>query len=426
MAKKQKQQTAESLPLVAIDIGSNGVRAMAARRVDCDLLHILGFEESRKFACVQNGIITQSGNAGFMVGEVLRLLANRIGVADLPTAFVTVGGKSALIAQVSSRRDLIHPREITTKILQDMESECKKKIEARNPEVAVIGLVPSYCILDGKEQDYAPSIPMRAAQIEMHYIAFAGRKELETHLIKSFDQAGKSIESTFVRSEALLSAFACEDGAEILQQGCAVLDLGAQTTTLSVYKGTEYLYHKVIPQGGYHVTRMIEQQGINFATAEVLKCKYGYAGADLVEKNLKMRIPASPEIGGELTITSEELAYMIAMKLEEIVNPLMDALKQYEKRIGTLYITGGGSMLQGIDRYLGSKTSLSVLYGAHDQLLDRQTDERFCEPQYSALVGALILGADYRDAHKGELVKKPNVWDKFQNTVVDIFTEQQQ
>lgn len=427
MAKKQKTQTTEALPLVAIDLGSNGFRAMAAKRVGDDLLQILGVEESKKYpGAVQHGIIMQTSNAGYMIGEVLRLLANRIGVTELPTAFVTVGGRQVQIVPVFSKRDQVHKREVSQSLLEEMEQECKTKIEYRNPDVAVIGLVPSYYILDGQEQDNAPEQHQRAAMVEVHYIAFVGTKMMEEQLYKSFDQAGKSVEHSFVRQDALLSAFACADGSDILREGCAVLDLGAQTTTMSVYKGTEYLYHKVIPQGGYHLTRVIEQQGIQFATAEVLKCKYGFASAAQVKKNLRMSIPASTEVGGKLTITSEDLAYMLSMKLEEIINPLMDALKPFADRIRTLYITGGGAMLQGIDEYLQQKTRVTVQYGTHYPLLVNGVDERFYEPQYSALIGTLLLGADYRDTHKGEPLKRPGIWGKLGNTMIDIFTDPQQ
>ncbi|MBR2266149.1 MAG: hypothetical protein IJ882_05695, partial [Paludibacteraceae bacterium] len=96
---KRKQQAAE-LPLVAIDLGSSGVRAMAASRIGTDILHILAVEQSTKFPCTDRGVVVQTSNAGFMIGEVLRLMANRLNLPDLPTAFVLLGGKSMQIAPV--------------------------------------------------------------------------------------------------------------------------------------------------------------------------------------------------------------------------------------------------------------------------------------------------------------------------------------
>ena len=424
MAKKRQQAT--ELPLVAIDLGSSGVRAMSAKRVDADMLHILAVEQSTKFPCTERGVVVQSSNAGFMIGEVLRLMANRLQIPDLPTAFVLLGGRSMQIVQVYSKRDQVHKREVSQRLLEEMEAECKNKIETHNPGVAVLGLVPAYFRLDNVEQEERPEPDQRAELVEAHYIAFVAHKELETQIQKSFDQAGKSIEKAFVRPEALLSAFVASDGVEILRDGCAVLDMGSQTTTLSIYKGTEYLYNKVVPQGGYHITRVLEQYGISLATAEKLKCQFGCASPAQVEKNLKLKVPADPDIveGGVLHITSDELARTIFIKLEEILKPLFEALNGFGDRIKTLYITGGASMLQGMQDYLQQKTMLQVIYGSHDTLVDALTDEQYLEPRYSALVGALILGADYRDEHANLPVKAPGILEKLQIQTEIMFTSQ--
>lgn len=425
MARRQTQ-TADSLPLVALDLGSDSVRAMAAQRIAPDLFRILGVEERpQKLGnlCVEQGIITQSSSAGYVIAEVLKLLANRIGLDELPTAFISVGGQSMQIVAVHSRRDQARKKEISQNLLDEMELECKQKIEMRNPDVAVLGLVPSYFKLDGVEQDEMPSPEQRAALVEAHYIAFYGRKVIDTMLQKSFSQAARSIEHAFVRPECLLSTFATCDGNHVLMNGCAVLDFGAQTTSLTAYKSGQYLINKVVPKGGYHITRMLEQQGMSFATAEVLKKKFGCASPDLVQKNLRLRVPAGPEIGGDMIISTMELAEAIELKLKEILAPLMDELRKVESRISTLYITGGGSMLQGMEDYIQSLTPVHVQYGAHNLLLHRDTEDRYLSPQYTALVGTILLGQDYRDKHKNQLVRKPGFLDRVKESTLDMFID---
>ena len=427
MARRQAQ-IADTLPLVAIDLGSDSVRAMAARRIAPDLFQVLGVEERPQKlgnVCVEQGIITQSSNAVYVIAEVLKLLANRIGVDELPTAFISIGGQSMQIVAVHSRRDQARRKEISQELLDGMEQECKDKIESRNPEVAVLGLVPSYFILDGVEQDEVPSPEQRAALVEAHYIAFYGRKAIDTQLQKAFSQAARSIEHAFVRPEALLSAFATCDGNHVLMCGCAVLDFGAQTTTLTVYKGGQYLINKVVPKGGYHITRMLEQQGMSFSTAEVLKKQFGYAAPAYVQKNVRLRVPASPEIGGDMLIASTELAGAIELKLQEILAPLLEELKKVENRISTLYITGAGSMLMGMEEYIQSLTPVRVQYGAHNLLLHRDTDEKYLSPAYTSLVGTILLGQDYRDSHKDQLVRKPGFLEKMKETTLDMFIDQQ-
>ena len=427
MARRQAQ-IADSLPLVAIDLGSDSVRAMAARRIAPDLFQVLGVEERPQKmgnVCVEQGIITQSSNAGYVIAEVLKLLANRIGVDELPTAFISVGGQSMQIVAVHSRRDQARKKEISQELLDGMEQECKEKIESRNPDVAVLGLVPSFFKLDGVEQDDTPSPEQRAALVEAHYIAFYGRKAIDTQLQKAFSQAARSIEHAFVRPETLLSAFATCDGNHVLMDGCAVIDFGAQTTTLTAYKGGQYLLNKVVPKGGYHISRMLEQQGMSFATAERLKKEYGYAAPSYVNRNVRLRVPACPEIGGDMLISATELAEAIELKLQEILAPLMEELKKVEDRISAIYITGGGSMLMGMDEYIQSLTPLKVQYGAHNLLLHRDTEEKYLSPAYTSLVGTILLGQDYRDSHKDQLVRKPGFFDRFKESTLDMFIDQQ-
>ena len=410
-----------------MDLGSDSVRAIAARRIAPDLFQILGVEERPQKmgnVCVEQGVITQSSNAGYVIAEVLKLLANRIGVDELPTAFLSIGGQSMQIVAVHSKRDQARRKEISQALLDEMERECKQKIELRNPEVAVLGLVPSYFKLDGVEQDETPTPEQRAALVEAHYIAFYGRKAIDTQLQKSFSQAGRSIERAFVRPECLLSAFATCDGNHVLQNGCAVLDLGAQTTSLTVYKGGQYLINKVVPKGGYHITRMLEQQGMSFNTAEVLKKQYGCASPAFVERNVRLRIPAAPEIGGDMIITAQELAEAIELKLHEILAPLMEELKKVESRIKTLYITGGGSMMAGMVDYIQTLTPVTVQYGAHNLLLHRDTEDKYLSPQYTSLIGTLLLGQDYRDNHKDQLVQKPGFFDRMKESTLDMFIDQ--
>lgn len=422
----RKNQRTESLPLVAVELGSSGVRAMAAERLENGIFHILGVEESEKFPSIEKGNIIQSGNVGYMIAEVLNKLSNRVGAESLPTAFVPVGGTPMMITPVQSKRDNVHSARITKAQLSEMEKECFDKINNKYPEYAVIGVVPAYFLLDGEEflWDDLVTETQRGTLIEGHYTAFVTKQEVADKIDKSFDQAMRSVEQSFVRPDVLLSAFAQEDGARVLQEGCAVFDFGAQTTALSIYKGTEYLFHKVVPLGGNHITDLLAQQGISMATAERLKCEYGYASASYVQKNLHIRLKATQELGGELQITSTEIADLIESKLKETLGPLLESLDKYKDRIKTIYITGGASMLCGLDAYLQSLTGLTTMYGAHDLLVDRNTEEQYLSPRYSSLVGTLLLGASYRDTHKGELVKPPKLVDKIKDTAITLFSNE--
>ena len=105
-------------------------------------------------------------------------------------------------------------------------------------------MIPESYILDGVEQIETPSPHQRAAKIKVKYSVFVGKKELEQKVDESFERTSKIIEHKYARPDALLCALATEND---LRDGCAILDMGAQTTTLTIFKGNRYLYNSVIP-----------------------------------------------------------------------------------------------------------------------------------------------------------------------------------
>lgn len=419
MAKKR--QILQSVPLVAVDLGSHGVRAMAAEMTTGGLLRILGVETSNKFECVERGIVTNTSDAGFMINEVLKKLSNRVRVEALPSTFVCVGGRTMQVVAVHSTRDQVRRKEIAQPLLDAMEVECKQKIEARNPDVAVLDLVPYFYKLDGVEQEHQPTENQRAALVEAHFIAFVGKKELEQKIVDSFNRSAKRLEHIYVRPDALMNAITTD---EDMANGCAILDMGAQTTTLTVYKGNQYLYNKVVPLGGYDITRDIEQIGISLAYAEQLKCKYGYASADMVSTNHRFRLPAPTMPQGEVAVMATEIADIISARLEQMLTPLLDVLNAEASRFRVLYVTGGAAMLQGLVEYIQAKTSIPVMYGSHASWLTTDTPDEMCMPTYSSLVGTLLLGADYRNKHPEVTTSGEGILDIIKEKTLTIFTDQ--
>lgn len=427
MSSTRTQYISASAPLVAIDLGSSGVRALAAVRTEDGYFRVLGYEESNFYPdYMDRGAIDRAhtSDAGFMISKVLNLLANRIGEKELPTAFQAIGGRSMQITQVQASRRLgTIPREVTQSLLDELERECHAKIEAHNEGVGSLALVPCYFELDKVRQNNRPTSRQLCREIEAHYTAFVTHRDVSDAMKKCFSQAGAHVvEASFARPEALLSAFIAVDGVEVLDAGCAVLDLGAQTSTLTICKGADYLATKTIAQGSDHITRFIEQQGMSYQLAEQLKTQYGKAMPRLVRQNCKMRIPMRPEYGKEvLTLYSVDLAQLIDTKLSEILGPLVDIINAYSSRIRRVYITGGGAMQDGILDWLQDRCRVEVMYGAHNRLLTRDTDDEYCSPRYASLIGTILMGADWREKHQYEAGFKYRVVNMLSQVAVTLF-----
>lgn len=423
MARKSQNSIIDH-PLVATDLGSHSIRSMAAEQTEDGLLHILGADVSKRKVCVERGVVTNTSDASYCIGECMKLLANRINMPLLMNCFTALGGRSMTIVEVSSNRTVNHSA-VTQELLEEMDLECKQKIEARNPQAAVLAVVPYSYLLDGVEQNYPPESSQRVTDFIAKYVAFVGIKELEKKVEDSFIRTPKHLEQMFARPDALLCALATE---EDIKRGCAIIDMGAQTTTMTIFKNDRYVYNKVVSLGGLDITRDIQLLGVSFEYAERLKCEFGNAAWEIGMPDPCYRVPDTE--GGTVMLRTSDIHEAIFTRLNQIFATFREDLQPYEQQIGVVYITGGASMLQGVDQYVQRLTSLPVMYGSHAPWLTADTPDEYCAPNYSSLVGTLLLGAQYRAIHpkvepQGELKKLwKNLTDNAKNSMMEIFTEQ--
>ncbi|MBQ8099976.1 MAG: rod shape-determining protein [Paludibacteraceae bacterium] len=426
--KTQRKERTEECPLVAIDLGSSGIRAMAATAIERQdphnaeesvvTLNILGLEEIRKGGYVEKGIVTQKTDAGFSIGRVLTQLSNRIGMHEvIDRAFVSIGGRLLQVCQATVKRDLISRNYISDGLLNAMQAECKTKIEQHYPQMTVISAEPVRYLLDGVEQEDAPASNQKARYFEVAYCVFAGTRESVENLTGGFNRANKAIENQWVRPAAHVEALASD---EDLEEGCAIIDFGAQTTTLSVYQHYTFLHTHVIPLGGDNLTRDIQDGRLSFQTAEQVKQRFGQACPEQVKEDKTLRIPTANPTQEKAELPLSQLAAIIQARLDEILGPVMQEIGHYHDNIRHIYLTGGGSMLNGLPEYIQQQTDLPVEYGSHAPWLEQDAADEYYLPVYSALVGTLLLGSRYRKEDKGNLVEAPFLKRILKKTI-DIF-----
>ena len=403
-------------PLVAMNIGSSCVRAIAA---DWDerhnTFHILGCEYSNRHQSVEKGIPTNSSDVGFVLNETWKKLCNSVGRGELKNIFVCVGGRSLQSVHVEAHRQQ-RRSEIKQKLLNEMIRECSEKIEARTPAAGVLSVLPERWEVDEQYFDEAP-IKQLGRDITLYATAFVMRKEYCTKMDDTIKRAGLAIFNREVIPDACITALTTDEERE---NGCAVIDMGAQTTTLTIFKDNQFQLTKVVPLGGYHVSHDIETLGISSINAEKLKCKWGTLSLKPEEVDKGLRVPAAREGEEPLIVTRGNLSSIIACRINEIIMPLLAEIEKTEG-IQTIYLTGGGSMLRGIVPFLRKKTSIPVEYGSHAQWLAADTEDEFYQPLYGSLIGTLLLGQMYKDEHPDEEPQPKTVLGKLRKDLTDLF-----
>ena len=427
-SKKEPEHTAEGLTLVGIDMGSSSFKMLAAEETDPtnpygSQLRIVAADESSKYRCVKKGIIVNSSEASYMIRESMLLMSNRLHLEHpLPTAFCVLGGKSMQCTPVKVLRNLGYRGPIRQSLLDEMRNESIIKISRAQTTQPIIGLDarPASFLIDGEQLVETIKPDSIINSVTATYSTFYGFTDLKEKVVGSFERAGKSIEQAFARPSALLEALASEQDELV---GLAIIDMGAETTTISIYKGGSFLSTKVLPFGGYNITLDIQHLGITIEDAEKLKVRFGSAIAQ-TEAPKTIRIRNAQPNAEPILVNTTFLSEIITSRLEEIMLPIFGELKKYENQIGQVYITGGASRMANMLDYVRAHTSLPVEYGSHADWLDEQTDPRFYGPEFSATVGAMLLGARFRREHPGQKLPTTKIpmGKQFIAKLTDLFT----
>ncbi len=388
--------------LIAIDFGSTRITAMAAEVLENGSLKIFS-EESKASDDVRCGIIEKPSGASFKVSELLRLIKNSSGISDISQVSVSVSAKSMKQITTSVSRFVGKPNVVTEDLLSEMLEECERKLQ--QPDITIFDVIPVSYLLDGKRMD--DPIGHKSNQITANYKAVQGNSIIKSELERCFDRTGIVLEYSPLVAEALSTVVFEENERE---DGCALINFGATTTTLAVYHDGALQNMLVIPLGAKNITKDIQELGINEANAERLKCLKGCALESLVDEPVYIQIASIDEENPPVRISTKFLATIIEARLEEILQPVFDVISNLPFSLEAgIVITGGGSKLKNIIDFISEKTGIYSRFGDHSEWLSEDTKEKFHDPSYAQLIGTILLTNEYRREHPiEETIKEPD------------------
>jgi cell division protein FtsA len=414
---------------IAFDLGSSKISAMAAEMLENGELKILS-AESKASDDVKWGIVEQHTGAAFKVSELLRYLQNSAKIPDISMVSVSVGAKSMKLKSDSVSRFVGKPNIITEKLLIDMAHECERKIQNGNLEI--FDTIPVSYFVDGKRMDSPEG--KTASQIIGNYHIIIGSSNIKSQRDRCFEKTGLVVEHTPLAVEALSTVLLEEQEREV---GCALINLGATTTTLAVYHDGALQHLLVVPLGAKNITKDIEELGVSEAHAERLKCLKGVALQSLVKNPMYVQIPSIHDETPAVKISTDFLATIIEARLEEILQPIFDAIDALPYSLDAgIVISGGGSKMNHLIDFIAEKTGIYARFGNHSDWLSHDTPEKFLDPIYAQLIGTILLTDEYRQQHPIEEtivdpVKGPKIptkgrgfGEKITNRFLDFFGDE--
>ena len=324
--------------IVAIELGSSKITGIAGKKNPDGSVKVLAVVKEDSTECIRNGVVYKFDKIRQCLTNIINKLKTTLH-SNIAHVYVGVGGQS-----IRSVKNVI-VKELTPDTIISSNDIAELMDDNRNM------VYPDQEILDAITQEYrvdsqlqADPVGIQARRLEGNFLNILWRKTFYRNLNKCFDTAHIAIAEMYLAPLALADAVLSE--AE-KRGGCVLIDLGADTTTVSVYYKNILRHLAVIPLGGANITRDITSLQMEEPEAEHMKLKYGSAYTDSKKIDRSLMLP----IDQDRQVESGKFIEIVEARTEEIIeNAWFQVPQEYaDKLLGGIVLTGGGSNMKNID-----------------------------------------------------------------------------
>ncbi len=252
--------------IVAIEIGSSLIKGAVGAIDNHGTLKVCAIEEREMVGCVRYGCIQNVEEVRACVADIIVSLEARANVSPrkVKGAYVSLGGRSLM----SYKRDVEISFEEETEITNDVINRLLD--EAREESLTdkdIVDIVPMGFVVDNMNHNNPIGTFGHNLRVSLNIIAC--RPQIIKNLNRVIeDRLQLSVNDYIVRQTALAKLVLSP---KEIQLGCVLVDFGAETTTLSIYKSSVLQYLVTIPMGSRNITRDLMSLSITEEHAENIK-----------------------------------------------------------------------------------------------------------------------------------------------------------
>lgn len=373
---------------VGLDVGSSKICAVVGvPNEEEDSLRIVGMGLSR-LTGIRRGVVTEIEETVSGISEALELAERSCGFS-LDHSNINLNGGH--ISSMNSRGTIAVGRADQEIGKNDLvRAEDAAQAVQIPPNKDIIHVIPRFFMIDNSEERIKDPIGMSGIRLEVETHLVVASQQILKNLSKCVTQTGIKADDTIATPLASAKAVLNKRQKEL---GCAVIDIGAETTGLVVYEEDSILYTKVFPIGANAITNDI---AIGLRTsidvAEKVKIKFGHSFHKEVSEKGKIDL-SSIDLKEEGVFSKRHIAEICEARMEEIFKIIRDELRRINKDTllpAGIIITGGGSKLQGIELLAKDCFNLPVDLGKPHSLTG--LIEKIYDPQFSVAVGLMLYG----------------------------------
>jgi cell division protein FtsA len=259
------------------------------------------------------------------------------------------------------------------------------------PERTILQSLPQEYVVDGEPGIREPH-GMSGVRLEGRFHVVTGSSSAIQNLDRCVRRAGirplQMVPLTYASALAVLSA-------EEYESGVALIEIGAGTTGIAVFRDGALRYSAVLPVGGWHITNdLAVGLEVSHAEAEAMKIEHGWVVAGMAEISREITVAGGNGHGARV-VSADLLGSIIGPRVEEILALAAAKLAENDlfglARSGVV-LTGGTSRFPEILSLAERIFEMPVRAGRAAGI-DGLT-EGLEDPRFSAAVGLVRYGIE--------------------------------
>ena len=336
--------------IVAIELGSSKMTGIAGQKNLDGSIQILAVVKEDSSSFIRKGVVYNIDKTAQCLSSIVKRLENQL-KTEITQVYVGVGGQSIRSVRNVIAKDL--PSE--TIVTQDMVIElmdANRSMKYQDQEI-LDAAVQEYKV--GSQLQLDP-VGIQTTHLEGNFLNILERNSFYKNLNKFFETAGINVAEMYLAPLALADSVLTETEK---RSGCALVDIGSDTTTVSVFSKNILRHLAVIPLGSNNITKDIATLQMEEADAERMKLKYASAFTDNneIDNDLKYSIDTDRQI------ESRKFIEIVEGRLEEIIENVWYQIpsEYYDKLLGGIVLTGGGSNMKNIERAFTNHTHIDKI-----------------------------------------------------------------
>lgn len=335
--------------IAAVEISSSKIIAAVGKVVGEGHIDVIAVEQENCLDVVRYGIIQNLEDTSRRVRRLINRLEERTGIVPrkIKGLFVGLSGRSLKSISTTVELNLPPDTEITDEIILKLRNDAMR--HAVDSSLEVVDAVPRFYKV-GHAEMHNPRGTV-GNHITATFDLIVCRPEIKRNLNRSIpEKLNVRIEGFVVTALAAGHLILSPDEKRL---GCMLVDMGSETTTVTIYRKGYLRYFATLPLGGRNITRDITSLHLLEEQAEDIKIRTGNA--------IPSETPSTLNING---IKESEVSQFIVARAEEIVANIIEqidyaGLKDTDLPGGIICI-GGGARLNGMTELLNLQSGLSV------------------------------------------------------------------